>query len=135
MVNRTHIRDLLLNKGFFPEVLPPCFDSQNLAASFAGKIRDIDARQFRQRTTDYIRYSGTKHDGYRRAYGTVNPIPYFSACQFISSHWKIFETKFESSKLSLNKLRLGRDTEDRAIVVPSLSEVTEQMSSVSRQLP
>lgn len=135
MVNRTHIRDLLLNKGFFPEVLPPCFDSQNLAASFAGKIRDIDARQFRQRTTDYIRYSGTKHDGYRRAYGTVNPIPYFSACQFISSHWKIFETKFESSKLSLNKLRLGRDTEDRAIVVPSLSEVTEQMSSQIRFSP
>lgn len=129
MANQTHIRDLLLNKGFFPEVLPPCFDSQNLAESFTGKIQHIDERKFDKRTTDYVRYSGTKHDGHRRAYGTVNPIPYFNACEFVSANWEIFETKFESSTLSLNKLRLGRDTEDRAIVVPSLSELTAQMSS------
>lgn len=135
MVKQTRIRDLLLNKGFFPEVLPPCFDSQNLAASFRGKIQRIDEKKFHNRTTDYVRYSGTKHDGHRRAYGTVNPIPYFSACQFISSNWQTFETKFNSSKLSLNKVRLGRDTEDRAIVVPALSELTERMSSQLRFSP
>lgn len=135
MVNQTHIKDILLNKGFFPEVLPPCFDSQNLAESFTGKIQQIDERKFYQRTTDYVRYSGTKHDGHRRAYGTVNPIPYFSACQFISSNWETFEAKFNSSKLSMKKMRLGRETEDRAIIVPSLSELTEQMSSQLRFSP
>ncbi|MGG6238685.1 RNA-directed DNA polymerase [Nodosilinea sp. AN01ver1] len=135
MVKQTHIRNLLLNKGFFPEVLPPCFDSENLAASFKGKIQDIDKRKFHKRATDYVRYSGTKHDGHRRAYGTVNPIPYFNACQFISSNWEIFETKFKSSKLSLDRIRLGRDTEDRAIIVPALSELTERISSQIRFSP
>lgn len=135
MAKQTRIRDLLLNKGFFPEVLPPCFDSQNLAASFKGKIQDIDTCKFYNRKTDYVRYSGTKHDGHRRAYGTVNPIPYFNACQFISSNWETFETKFKSSKLSLDKVRLGRDTEDRAIIVPALSELTERISSQLRFSP
>ncbi|WOD40640.1 RNA-directed DNA polymerase [Nodosilinea sp. E11] len=135
MVKQTHIRNLLLNKGFFPEVLPPCFDSENLASSFKGKIQDIDKRKFHKRTTDYVRYSGTKHDGHRRAYGTVNPIPYFNTCQFISSNWEIFETKFKSSKLSLDRIRLGRDTEDRAIIVPALSELTERISSQLRFSP
>jgi hypothetical protein len=31
MAKKNNIRDSLLNKGFFPEVLPPCFDSQHLA--------------------------------------------------------------------------------------------------------
>jgi len=135
MAKQTRIRNLLLNKGFFPEVLPPCFDSQNLAASFRRKIQHINEQKFKKRTTDYVRYSGSKHDGHRRAYGTVNPIPYFSACQFISSNWEIFETKFDSSKLSLNKMRLGHESEDRAIIVPSLSELTEQMSSQLRFSP
>lgn len=135
MVEQTAIRDLLLNKGFFPEVLPPCFDSQNLSESFEGKIQQIDERKFHNRSADYIRYSGTKHDGHRRAYGTVNPVPYFNACQFISENWTTFETKFDSSQLSLNKVRLGRDTEDRAIVVPTMSELTEKMSSQLRFSP
>ncbi|MBE9109026.1 RNA-directed DNA polymerase [Nodosilinea sp. LEGE 07298] len=135
MTEQTHIRNLLLNKGFFPEVLPPCFDSENLAASFQGKTQDIEARKFHNRAADYIRYSGTKHDGHRRAYGTVNPIPYFNACQFIFSNWEIFETKFKSSKLSLDKVRLGRGTEDRAIIVPTLSELTNRISSQIRFSP
>ena len=136
MTKPTAIRDILLNKGFFPEVLPPCFDSQNLSASFRGQIKQVDERKFhKQRSADYIRYSGTKHDGHRRAYGTVNPIPYFNVCQFISKNWTIFENKFESSQLSLNKVRLGRDTEDRAIIVPPMSELAERMSSQLRFSP
>jgi len=135
MAKQTLIRDLLLNKGFFPEVLPPCFDSQNLAASFGEKIPHIEERKFHKRTTDYVRYNGTKADGHRRAYGTVNPIPYFNACQFISSNWETFETKFNSSKLSMNKVRLGRDTEERAIIVPAMSELTKRMSSQLRFSP
>ncbi len=135
MVEQTSIRDLLLNKGFFPEVLPPCFDSQNLATSFRRQIETINTGKFRKRTTDYVRYSGTKHDGHRRAYGTVNPVPYFSVCQFISDNWNTFEAKFESSKLSLNRIRLGHDTEDRAIIVPPLSELTERISSQLRFSP
>ena len=135
MANQTNIRDLLLNKGFFPEVLPPCFDSENLAASFEGKTQNIDDRKFHKRSTEYVHYSGTKHYGHRRAYATVNPIPYFNACHFISSNWETFETKFNSLNLSLNKVRFGRDTEDRAIVVPAISELMPQISSQLRFSP
>ncbi len=129
MADQTNIRDLLLNKGFFPEVLPPCFDSENLAASFEGNTQNVEDRKFNTRSTSYVRYSGTKHYGHRRAYATVNPIPYFNVCDFISSNWETFNTKFNSSNLALNKVRFGLDTEDRAIVVPAISELMPQISS------
>lgn len=82
-----------------------------------------------------IKYSGSKHDGYRRTFGTVNPIPYFNVCGFISYNWKIFEKKFDSSKFYLEHVRLGQPTEDRAIVVPPLCELSDRMASQLRFSP
>jgi hypothetical protein len=96
---------------------------------FKGRISDIENRKFHKRSSSYIRYSGTKHDGHRRAYGSVNPIPYFSICSFISSKWNIFESKFSSSNISLQNVKLAGQTADRAIVVPPLSDLKERMSS------
>lgn len=135
MAKQTKTRDQLIAKGFFPEVLPPCFDSEDLVRCFKGKILEIENRKFNKRSSNYIRYSGTKHDGHRRAYGSVNPIPYFNICSFISSNWNTFESKFRSSNISLQNVRLARPTEDRAIVVPPLSELKERMSSKLRFSP
>lgn len=135
MAKQTKIRDLLISKGFFPEVLPPCFDSEDLVRALKGKVSTIEERRFNKRSAAYIRYSGTKHDGHRRAYGSVNPIPYFSACGFISAHWKTFEARFKSSQLSLESMRLGRPNEDRAVVVPTLSELNQRMASKLRFSP
>lgn len=135
MAKKTAIRNLLLEKGFFPEVLPPCFDSEDLTRCFKGMIRGIENRKFHTKSAAYIRYSGTKHDGNRRNYGTVHPVPYFSGCSFVSSNWKMFENKFSESSLSLESIRLGKESEDRAVVVPTLSELTEKMSSQVRYSP
>jgi hypothetical protein len=135
MAKQTKIRDMLIAKGYFPEVLPPCFDSEDLVRCFKGRIVDLESSKFRKRSSSYVRYSGTKHDGHRRAYGTVNPIPYFYLCSFISSNWRIFEKKFNSSNISLQNVRLARPKEDRAIVVPPLSELKERMSSKLRFSP
>lgn len=135
MPTRTDNRDLLLRKGFFPEVLPPCFDSRPLSAALGAIATDVTRNRFNLRVAEYIRYSGTKHDGHRRAYGTVHPIPHLSACQFVSDRWRTFSSKFKRSRLALEQLRLGEDHEDRAIVVPTLSELTGRMSSKLRFSP
>lgn len=133
---KSDIRASLLQKGFFPEVLPPCFDSYDLKRGFQGIIKDLEAKKFyKDRSSNYIRYSGTKHDGNRRPYGTVNPIPYFSVVNFIATHWKEFTDKLENSKYSLESLRLGSKDEDRAIIIPTLSELSERMSSKIRYSP
>ena len=118
------IRNLLLTKGFFPEVLPPCFDSSSLSRSFSGLIKTINNKRYNQRVSDFIRYNGTKHDYNRRYFGTVNPIPYFSVCNFIGKNWSIFEKKFEESHFGISNLHFGDEKSDRAIIVPSLSEIS-----------
>lgn len=115
----------LIQRGMFPETLPPCFTTVDLKRAFSGLVRELKRKQFnRGRETDYIRYSGTKHDGNRRYFGTPNPISYFYVANFIADHWQEFETRFASTTFSVSQPRLGKDTDDRAIVVPSLSELT-----------
>ena len=115
----------LIQRGFFPETLPPCFTSIDLKRAFSGLIRDLKAKELRNgRHTDYVRYSGTKHDGNRRYYGTPNPISYFYVASFISDHWPEFEARFTNSPFSVSQPKLGKPTDDRPIVVQSLSELT-----------
>jgi len=135
MTTGKQIRDSLLNKGFFPEVLPPCFISTNLARSFNGSIKEILPKQYHRRSSAYVRYNGTKHDGNRRYYGAVNPIPYFYLCNFIGSKWNDFKTKFEKSNFSISNIRLGEKQDDRAILVSSLSEVASKLSSQIKYSP
>jgi len=135
MSNGANIRDLLLSKGFFPEVLPPCFDSSRLSSSFSGMIRDLEKKKFHSKVSAYIRYSGTKHDGNRRFYGSVNPIPYFLVCQFIGKHWGKFESQFSNSDFGVSNLSLGSDGDDRALLVPALSEISPKLSQKIKYAP
>ena len=68
-------------------------------------------------------------DGNRRFFGTPNPISYFYVASFIAKHWKEFETRFNSTPFSVSKPRLGRATDDRPIIIPSLSELTTAASN------
>jgi hypothetical protein len=130
-----NIRNALLKIGFFPEVLPPCFDSGNMARSFRGMIKGMERSKFHKKSSAYIRYSGTKHDGNRRYYGTVNPIPYFHLCHFIGQHWKIFTDQLNESVLGVSSLSLGGDKDDRALLIPALSEITSKVSLKIKYAP
>lgn len=115
----------LIQRGFFPETLPPCFTSVDLKRAYSGLIRDLKAKELREgRQTDYVRFSGTKHDGNRRYYGTPNPISYFYVASFIADHWPEFQARFTSSPFSVSQPKLGKPTDDRPIIVQSLSELT-----------
>lgn len=129
-------RNSLLSKGLFPETLPPCFDSRDFIRGMNGIVSDLQQRIIRNgRATAYIRYVGTKHDGSRRHYATPNPIAYFGVCSFIQQHSKTFENKFGRSDFSISKPRPGTDSEDRAIVLSSLSELSDRISENIRYSP
>jgi hypothetical protein len=89
-----------------------------------GLVRELKAKSFHKRPTDYIRYNGTKHDRSRRYFGSPNPISYFYVANFIADHWKIFESRFGGTPFSVSQPKIARDTDDRPIIIPSLSELT-----------
>lgn len=129
-------RNSLLQKGLFPETLPPCFDSEDLPRALRGLCSQLSSRQFwKSRATTYVRYSGTKHDGNRRAYSTPNPISYFSVSSFVDKNWKAFEKIFSLSDFSISAPRPGKPTEDRAIVIAPLSELADKLSKKIRYAP
>lgn len=113
----------LLQRGLFPETLPPCFTSVDLKRALRGIVGDLTANALRKRPADYVPYSGTKHDGSRRQFGTPNPIPYFHVASFVARHWRTFERRFAASPFSVSSPRLAPDGADRPIVIPSLSEL------------
>lgn len=118
----------LLQRGFFPETLPPCYSSQDLKRSLVGLVKVLNEREFHKRPTDYIRYNGTKHDGSRRYFGSPNPISYFYVASFIAEHWETFDVRYSKSPFSVSQPRIGKSTDDRAIIIPSLSELTTEAS-------
>lgn len=118
----------LLNKGLFPEVLPPAFISSDIKRALRGLVPATRAKAFHKRSADYIRYNGTKHDGSRRYFGTPNPITYFYVSEFVHANWTSFEQRFQSSPFSVSTPRVAKETDDRAIIIPSLSELTVEAS-------
>lgn len=91
-----------------------------------GIVTDIEDKKFRKRSADYIRLSGTKHDGTRRFYGTPHPIPYHHASTFIHKHWRKFERQFSKSRFSVGMPKVLPDDADRAVQVTSLSELSSE---------
>ena len=125
----------LLNSGLFPEVLPPCFVSKDSKRAFHGIVGKLDTQKFHTRTTEYTRYSGTKHDGSRRFFGTPNIVNYFHISSFIWKKWNKFEGIFSLSDYSIGTPRLIDNDNDRAVKVPSLSELSKFTSKNLRYAP
>ena len=105
-------RFALLNSGLFPEVLPPCFISKDAKRAFHGLVATLDNNKFHIKKTEYIRYSGTKHDGSRRFFGTPNIITYFHISSFIWKNWDKFEKTFALSEYSIGKPKLMDDDKE-----------------------
>ena len=125
MINRFS----LINAGLFPETLPPCFVSNDAQRAFRGIVAELDSKEFNQRrTTEFAKYSGTKHDGNRRFFGTPNIISYFHVSTFIHKNWSKFESRFSESNYSVGVPRILDQDADRAIQVPSLSELSARAS-------
>ena len=121
-------RFTLLNAGLYPETLPPSFNSSDAKRAFRGLVGRLDDEKFHERKTDFSRYSGTKHDGNRRLFGTPNIVSYFHISSFIWKNWSHFDKKFEQSAYSIGKPKVMADGSDRSVKVPSLSELSKHSS-------
>lgn len=119
----------LINGGLYPETLPPCFISSDAKRAFHGIVSSLDGTKFHEKKTEYSRYNSTKHDGSRRFFGTPNIATYFHISSFIWRNWKSFEANFALSSFSIGKPKLMGDTDERAVKVPSLSELSKHTST------
>jgi hypothetical protein len=119
----------LINGGLYPETLPPCFISLDAKRAFHGLVSALDQAKFHEKKTEYSRYNSTKHDGSRRFFGTPNIVTYFHISSFIWRNWKSFEANFALSSFSIGKPKLMGDTDERAVKVPSLSELSKHTST------
>lgn len=117
----------LINSGLYPETLPPCFISNDAQRAFRGIVSQLGKDKFSERQTQYVRYSGTKHDGSRRFFGTPNIVTYFNISSFIHENWSKFEDNYELSDYSIGKPTI-MDGGERAVKVPSLSELPRHVS-------
>lgn len=125
----------LINSGLYPETLPPCFVSKDAKRAFHGLVGALDANKFHERKTEYARYSGTKHDGSRRFFGTPNIVSYFHVSSFIWKNWSRFEDNFELSEYSIGTPKIMDEGAERAVKVPSLSELSKRASKNLRYAP
>lgn len=93
---------LLMERGFFPEILPPCFSATelaNLTETHANTLSDM--RWQGKMTAKTAFYSGTKRTGHRRQFATCNPAIYHYIANFIEDQWGLFEDHFRKSNISL----------------------------------
>lgn len=128
MVGHMKTRFSLINSGLYPETLPPCFVSKDAKRAFHGIVGQLDGEKYHERKTEYVRYSGTKHDGSRRFFGTPNIVSYFHTSSFIWKNWSKFEHNFALSEYSIGKPKLMGEDDERAVKVPSLSELSKHAS-------
>lgn len=125
----------LINAGLYPETLPPCFVSQDAKRAFHGLVGDLDTTRFHEHKSEYIRYNGTKHDASRRFFATPNIISYFHIASFIWKNWRQFQKNFSLSDYSIGAPELMDEGAERAVKVPSLSELSQRASENLRYAP
>lgn len=124
-----------MNLGLYPETLPPCFVSKDAKRAFHGITADLDSKRYHERKTEFVRYSGTKHDGSRRFFGTPNIISYFHISSFIWRNWPKFEENYGLSTYSIGLPTIMNPTDERAVKVPSLSELSKRASKNLKYAP
>ena len=130
------MKNRLMERGLFPETLPPCFLSVDCTRAFSGLQNFLDNRQFSSdRYSSFVNYSGTKHDGNRRPYATPHPISYYYICRFVASNWKTFSHAYRKSKFSVSTPSQSSNPYGRAVTVSSPSNLSNIVDRRMRYSP
>ncbi len=91
--------DSLLRNEVFPAELPPCFNTNDLAANASSAI--AAANSFGQVYSVPLTYSGYKSESSRRKFALPNPYHYCKAVDFIVNNRAQIKAILEKSKYSL----------------------------------
>lgn len=110
----------LLEKGYFPEELPPSFTTKHFSNNFELIEKDwnkIDPK-IKKKYTESIctQYSIPKVFFARRNISIPNPLHFSELCKVISNNIKSISKVFNKSKLSLSKPILNTSSANRAYI-------------------
>lgn len=109
-ISEIDLYDRLVGYGFFPDKLPPVFDS----ASFL-KLCKTSNPGFKNESHDYIRYDSMRNINTPRALGIPTPMAYEKLCSVLKMNWgsirKHFHAYTDSQKhlISRNHLQLRKN--------------------------
>jgi hypothetical protein len=100
----------LLDRGFYPQELPPNFRTQNFGHAMATKsaIHPNPTKYWSQ----LIYFDGTTYQGSVRSFGIINPISYAILSDFISENWPQITNVFKLSTSSSNVPKFPRKVAD-----------------------
>lgn len=123
----------LVEKGYFPEELPPPFNTKEYAAIISMLIPQMDsfdpvtktpAKKKSGTLTKYNVFSIPKSKSYRRSLGIVHPLSFLRLCQTVTDSWTDITALTTKSKLSLSPLKEAAT--DRAVEPPSFDKITKE---------
>ncbi|MGF7036881.1 RNA-directed DNA polymerase [Mucilaginibacter lappiensis] len=123
----------LVEKGYFPEELPPPFNTKGYAAIISMLLPDMDtfdpvtktpAKKKSGTLTKYSPYSIPKSKSYRRSLAIVHPLSFLRLAQTVCDGWTDITALTAKSKLSLSPLKEAATY--RAIEQPSFDKITKE---------
>ena len=112
-----------MEKGFYPENLPPVFSVQNFYdVSSANGLFDEDQIE-RNKPLALARYNETKRGGQRRVFSSPNPLFFIDIAAYLGTYRRQLAPILSRSSLSCSIPRFETGI-DRAIRIDSFSEFT-----------
>lgn len=120
---KSEFQQAIMEKGFYPENLPPVFAVENFyAVSSRENLLDSDQID-RNKPLALARYNETKRGGQRRVFSTPNPLFFIDFASYLGSYRAQLAPILRRSNLSCSipNFEIGFD---RAIRIDSFSEFT-----------
>jgi hypothetical protein len=90
----------LLEKGYFPEVIPPSFTTERFGLFAAKNPGIFDAFVASPNRLKGIHYSASKSGFRRRPFVVTHPVSQFFVAKFVADNWKSIDQHFKKSKFS-----------------------------------
>lgn len=110
---------VLLERGYFPVQLPPCFTT----APFAKVHQKLDVAWSPHKLPRMQpeRFSVARSSYNRRVTSILNPVGYFFLCKHLAAHWNSIQNHYSRSRFSYSRPKLERGL--RAIRINRFSDV------------
>lgn len=120
----------LLDRGFYPQELPPTFNISGLGANenkLSPPIGYVGSTTF---------FHGATHRATLRKFGIINPINYLLLSRFIASEWGNISKVYDLSKSSGSRPKFPPLASDgRAVTVSSLGKKRESQRHLASSYP
>ncbi len=102
MASKSVIFQRLLERGFYPRELPPCFRTIKFGALLASKPEYLKPQKDFSGEIAFL--DGATFQGNHRTFGVINPINYALLSQFLADNWPQIENIMDLSNFSAFKI-------------------------------